>query len=370
MAHGKHAKKKEHDYRSLAVVTVAGVAATGVATGTASAATAEEWERVAQCESGGQWFRSDGHADSTGGLQIQDRTWADFGGLAIAPHAYMATKEQQIQVAEKILAAQGPRAWSVTWNGTCPGATLSNTPYGGGAVQEPVQTPAPTPEPTKWKPSKAPAPRNGAGVYVVKSGDYLVKIARAKYGDGSKWRRIYNANRSVIGGNPNLIYPGQKFKIPGKSVAKSVQTPAPVSSGYVLPVEGRVGDSLIVGSGGSMSRSMGGHSGLDISAPQGTPVRSAAAGTVVSMNASGGAYGLHVVVKHAEGVFTLYAHLSAITVSMGESVAAGQQIGNVGSTGNSGGPHLHFEVRSDPTAFNSGVFSNPLTWLRAHGVSI
>ena len=119
-----------------------------------------------------------------------------------------------------------------------------------------------------------------------------------------------------------------------------------------------------------MSRSAGGHSGLDITAASGTPVKSAAAGKVVSMNRSGGAYGLHVVVQHSGGVYTLYAHLSAITVSVGQSVSAGQQVGRVGSTGNSGGPHLHFEVRNHPTNFTPGVFINPLTWLRSHGVSI
>jgi murein DD-endopeptidase MepM/ murein hydrolase activator NlpD len=92
---------------------------------------------------------------------------------------------------------------------------------------------------------------------------------------------------------------------------------------------------------------------------------------VVDVNGgAGGAYGNYVVVKHSEGVYTLYAHLSAVTVSEGTSVSAGQQIGNVGSTGTSSGPHLHFEVRNDPSGFSTGVFSNPLTWLRSHGVSV
>jgi murein DD-endopeptidase MepM/ murein hydrolase activator NlpD len=170
--------------------------------------------------------------------------------------------------------------------------------------------------------------------------------------------------------------PGKATAAPKSSAPTSPSDPTPPpappstpSSGYVLPVKGSVGDSIII-NGGCISRTCGGHSGLDISAPQGTPIVAAAAGTVVSMNSSGAAYGIHVVLKHADGVYTLYAHMSASTVSMGQSVAAGQQVGNVGSTGTSSGPHLHFEVRNDPTGFGTGVFQNPLTWLRSHGVSI
>lgn len=368
MAHGKHRKKREPNYKGYALGAAVGVGASLVSAGQANAATMAEWEKVAQCESGGRWNLSWGHADSTGGLQIQDRTWRDFGGTAIAPHAYQATKAQQIMIAEKILAVQGPRAWSVTWNGTCPGATLSRTP-------PTVPKPVPRPERPAER-SEAPSEGKTGGTYTVKSGDWLAKIARAKLGAADKWRAIYDLNKSVIGGNPNLIHPGQKFKMPGSSVAESGQKPKPKpkppasNASYVAPVQGRVGDSLIIGSGGSMSRSAGGHSGLDIMAPQGTPVRSAATGTVASINQSGGAYGLHVVVRHAPGVYTLYAHLSRISVSVGQSVGAGTVIGNVGSTGNSSGAHLHFEVRTDPTAFTAGIFINPLTWLRSHGVSI
>lgn len=389
MAQGRHRKKKDINYGPIALGSAVALGATGVLAGAApaTAATESEWDRVAQCESGGRWNLSWGHADSTGGLQIQDRTWRDFGGTAIAPHAYQATKEQQIMIAEKILAVQGPRAWSVTWNGTCPGATLSRTPYAAPAAPEPKPEP-PRRRSVEKKPEKsheAPPVGKTGGTYTVKSGDWLMKIARKELGSSAEWRAIYDLNKSVIGDNPNLIFPKQVFKMPGGSVAESVhkakpkpEAPAPKpepkapssNAAYVLPVQGRIGDSLIIGSGGSMSRSAGGHSGLDITAPHGTPVGSAAAGTVASINSSGGAYGLHVVVRHGDGVYTLYAHLSAISVGVGQSVVAGQQVGNVGSTGNSSGPHLHFEVRNHPTAFRSGVFLNPLTWLRSHGVSV
>ncbi len=178
-------------------------------------------------------------------------------------------------------------------------------------------------------------------------------------------------------GNPSQIGPKGWAHLRSMKSASAPATPPatpkptrpPASSGYVLPVRGVVGDSLII-SGSCISRSCGGHSGLDITAPQGTPVVSVAAGVVVSKNASGAAYGNHVVVKHADGRYTLYAHLSATSVSVGQSVSAGQQVGNVGSTGNSSGPHLHFEVRTHPTDFGVGVFLNPLTYLRSHGVTI
>ena len=93
------------------------------------------------------------------------------------------------------------------------------------------------------------------------------------------------------------------------------------------------------------------HTGLDIAVPSGTAVRAAAAGVVVLATTNLGAdgrpagYGTYVLVAHGGGLYTLYAHLSALAVSPGESVAAGQVLGLSGSTGNSTGPHLHFEVR-------------------------
>ncbi len=90
--------------------------------------------------------------------------------------------------------------------------------------------------------------------------------------------------------------------------------------------------------------SSGYHTGQDLSAASGTPVLSAAPGVVI-FTGNGGAYGNLVQVHHPDGVQSWYAHLSAITTQVGAPVAAGQMIGAVGSTGNSTGPHLHFEVR-------------------------
>nr|HEX4316691.1 peptidoglycan DD-metalloendopeptidase family protein [Kofleriaceae bacterium] len=88
------------------------------------------------------------------------------------------------------------------------------------------------------------------------------------------------------------------------------------------------------------------HPGFDLAAPTGTPVGAAAGGTITHAGPAG-TYGNLVIVKHASGYETRYAHLSKVTVKEGDEVQPGQQIGNVGTTGYSTGPHLHFEVRHD-----------------------
>ena len=98
------------------------------------------------------------------------------------------------------------------------------------------------------------------------------------------------------------------------------------------------------------------HKGLDISAPAGTPIYAAETGTVVSVNSSGWAYGLHFVVDHGNGVQTLYSHCNTIQVEVGQQVARGQQIATVGRTGNATGNHLHFEVRVGGTPYNPAPF--------------
>jgi murein DD-endopeptidase MepM/ murein hydrolase activator NlpD len=112
--------------------------------------------------------------------------------------------------------------------------------------------------------------------------------------------------------------------------------------------------------------SSGYHTGVDFIAGSGTSVKSVGPGTVVSAGWSG-AYGNEVVIQHGDGTYSQYAHLSSLSVSSGQSVSGGEQIGLSGSTGNSTGPHLHFEIRTSPS-YGSDI--DPLAYLRQHGVSL
>ncbi|MBM9508568.1 M23 family metallopeptidase [Streptomyces sp. KK5PA1] len=107
------------------------------------------------------------------------------------------------------------------------------------------------------------------------------------------------------------------------------------------------------------------HSGQDFVVPTGTHVRAAHEGVVVTAG-WGGAYGNNIVIEHGSHLYTQYGHLSHIGVYVGEHVNTGQEIGLSGSTGNSTGPHLHFEVRTTPY-YGSGV--EPIHFLKQHGVN-
>ena len=121
-----------------------------------------------------------------------------------------------------------------------------------------------------------------------------------------------------------------------RSVAASARFSTLPTTGYRL--------SAKFGQRGSLWSS-GRHTGLDFSAPRGRKVRAVADGRVVHAGWAG-AYGKAVLVKHPSGKRSLYAHLSAIAVRKGQKVRSGQRLGKGGSTGNTTGPHLHFEVRS------------------------
>ncbi|MBH5335887.1 peptidoglycan DD-metalloendopeptidase family protein [Streptomyces pactum] len=123
---------------------------------------------------------------------------------------------------------------------------------------------------------------------------------------------------------------------------------------------------LSAGFGSSGSRWSHGHTGQDFAVPVGTRVRSAGEGEVVSMGC-GGPFGMSLVVRHPNGMFTQYAHLATVLVTEGERVRTGEPLGLSGNTGNSSGPHLHFEVRRTPE-FGSAV--DPVRWLGEHGVRL
>ncbi|WP_406270031.1 M23 family metallopeptidase [Actinacidiphila glaucinigra] len=133
--------------------------------------------------------------------------------------------------------------------------------------------------------------------------------------------------------------------------------------GWVLPVAGSIGTPYHAA---SSLWSSGYHTGVDFVASVGTPVHAAGAGTVVEAG-WGGSYGNNIVIRHADGMYTQYGHLSSLGVSVGQTVSAGQQIGLSGATGNVTGPHLHFEARTAPS-YGSDV--DPLGYLRSKGVRI
>ena len=133
---------------------------------------------------------------------------------------------------------------------------------------------------------------------------------------------------------------------------------------FQLPVAGSY-VSTGYKTGGSLWSS-GSHSGVDFHASSGTKVVSVGSGTVVEAG-WGGAYGNNIVIRMHDGTYTQYGHLSVISVSVGQTVTPGQKIGLSGSTGNSTGPHLHFEARST-AEYGSDI--NPIAYLRARGVNV
>ncbi|MEG3629863.1 M23 family metallopeptidase [Streptomyces poriticola] len=108
------------------------------------------------------------------------------------------------------------------------------------------------------------------------------------------------------------------------------------------------------------------HTGQDFAVPVGTPVRAVGAGRVVKV-ACGGPFGIEVVLQHAGGYYTQYAHLASAAVDQGDRVGPGEWIGQSGSSGNSTGPHLHFEVRVTPSL---GSAVDPVPWLDRRGVAL
>ena len=108
------------------------------------------------------------------------------------------------------------------------------------------------------------------------------------------------------------------------------------------------------------------HAGIDIAAPIGTPVYTPESGVVLQAGPASG-FGLAVAVQHGDGTITLYGHVNRFFVRVGQAVAAGEQIAEVGNRGQSTGPHLHFEVHKGGLYANR---TNPVPWLSAHGISL
>lgn len=505
---GRHRKATGVE-KAVASATVMGV---GLAlpltlSGNAHAADVSVWDKVAKCESTNNWSINTGNG-YYGGLQFTQSTWEAYGGLKYAARADLASKTEQIAIAEKVLASQGAGAWPVcsvaagltsgmAQPNTAP-ATTSTMPkvteqkatpkpkaavtsttykadkavafakaqvgdaykYGGngpsawdcsgltkaawasagvtiprtsqdqwhklthvslsnlkpgdlivfysgashigiyigngkfvhaanpsrgvvtntlaeykswginpiGAVRPTPYTPISTPKPAP-KPEPKPVPTSGK--YTVKSGDTLSNISRVEL-HTTNWKPLYEANKDVVGANPNLIFPGQKLDMPTVKLAKveaEKATTKEVESAAKVSVSAPVANPQVIQDyHNAGSYSLGYHTGTDFAAATGTVVKAVSDGTVVASDPSG-AYGINVLIKHEDGTYALYAHLSSKVVQAGTQVQAGRMIGLSGSTGNSTGPHLHLEIRKE-AAFGEGNFLDPIAWLRDKGLDI
>ncbi|MFG2602736.1 transglycosylase family protein [Streptomyces sp. NPDC048514] len=388
----------------------AGLAIPLVAAGTADAADVATWNKVAACESSGNWDVNTGNG-YYGGLQFTLSTWEAYGGTRYAPRADLATRDQQIAVAERVLDGQGPGAWPVcsvraglTRGGAAPGPHTDDSaaqPAGTGSKARAAKA-GPGQD---VRPQTTPQSRAGrAEMYTVVHGDTLSGIAGDHDVRGG-WRGLYAGNRATIGADPDLILPGQRLSLhptgtapdahttakpPRRKTAPAKKAPAERAPAERAPAEKRRspserksaphhaspgGHSLAapvaapIGTGYHVAGShwsKGYHTGVDFLVPTGTSVRAAEAGQVVSAG-WGGSYGYQVVLRHADGRYTQYAHLSAISVRAGQGVTTGQRLGRSGATGNVTGPHLHFEVRTGP---GFGTDIDPLDYLRSGGVRI
>ncbi|WP_032796703.1 M23 family metallopeptidase, partial [Streptomyces sp. HCCB10043] len=310
--------------------------------------------------------------------------------------------------------------------GTAPQSAGSRTAQAAAAPQSAPPRKAQT-RPAATTPTHVPGKRDA---YTVASGDSLSGIAADRRVPGG-WQGLYAANRTVVGDDPNLIFPGQRLSLDGsrapkagqgtstgkparqtapkpsatapgakkadrrqaepekeapkqqapkkeapkqqapkqeapKEAAPKKEQPAPERavrhSGFSAPVAAGTGTPYRQAG----SWSSGYHTGVDFPVPTGTSVKSVAPGRVVSAGWAG-AYGYEVVIRHSDGKYSQYAHLSALHVRAGQSVSGGQRIARSGSTGNSTGPHLHFEIRTGP-GYGSDV--DPLAYLRAGGVRV
>ncbi|MFJ8542872.1 transglycosylase family protein [Streptomyces sp. NPDC093586] len=244
---GKHRRpSKATRVIAVAGVTGAAVAAPLMAAGNASAATASEWDAVAQCESGGNWAINTGNG-YYGGLQFSASTWAAYGGTQYAPTADRASKSQQIAVAEKVLASQGKGAWPVCGTG------LSGAAYTGGsaesqssgsaqssggsqssqsrstgstaersseqrasrsserpAAEKQAEKKTVTPKKTVTTPTGEKVEK-GDGEYKVVEGDTLSSIATEQHVKGG-WAKLFELNDDIVD-DADLIYPGQQLHL-------------------------------------------------------------------------------------------------------------------------------------------------------------
>lgn len=191
-------------------------------------------------------------------------------------------------------------------------------------------------------------PNRDGLLYSVRSGDSLASIAAA---NGTTINAILDANDL----RSRVVQPGDVLFVPG---ARLNETERAIILGelFAWPVRARFTSGF-----GMRADPFTGlprfHNGIDLASSVGTPIRAAASGRVVHIETQIGNYGRFVIIRHADGFQTLYAHLDSFDVRSGEYVSRGEIIGRMGNTGRSTGPHLHFSV------IRNGVFIDPLRYL-------
>ncbi|MFI1357221.1 transglycosylase family protein [Streptomyces sp. NPDC020898] len=231
---GKHRRpSKATRVVAIAGVTGAAVAAPLLAAGSASAATSAEWDTVAQCESGGNWSINTGNG-YYGGLQFSASTWAAYGGSSYASTADQASKSQQIEIAEKVLAGQGKGAWPVCGVGLSGAAydggsssdagTSDNSSSGAGSSDSSSEaTTRSSGDQSASRSQERPAAKKtvttptgkkvekGDGEYKVVTGDTLSEIAEAHDVEGG-WTKLFQLNKDIVD-DADVIYPGQQLHL-------------------------------------------------------------------------------------------------------------------------------------------------------------
>lgn len=183
-------------------------------------------------------------------------------------------------------------------------------------------------------------------VHTVQRGETLWEISRIY---GVSMQAIQEANGLA---SPDVLLPSTRLIIPGATgpVLDRLVVGGRLQRAFSWPVRGRISSRF----GWRWGRQ---HEGVDIAVPTGTPVRAAAPGRVVFAGWGGG-YGYLISIDHGSGVVTRYAHNSRLVVRVGQRVARGQIVAYSGNTGNSTGPHVHFEIRY------RGRAVDPLPYLR------
>jgi resuscitation-promoting factor RpfA len=220
---GQHRKPSSpiRGAKTLAGITTAGAVAAApfALAGSAEAASANTWDRLAQCESSGNWAINTGNGFS-GGLQFTPSTWRGFGGGQYASMAYRASRSEQIRVAEKVLDGQGWGAWpscsrklGLTRADAAGTPSVSRTSHRR-ALKHKVRYHSASYLRThaRWA-AKKRATAHAAGQYVVRRGDTLSEIAATHHVRGG-WRGLYVKNKRSIGSSPNVLRVGQRLAMP------------------------------------------------------------------------------------------------------------------------------------------------------------